>query len=112
MADRDRGGFQRQMYQGNWTCSDCGNAITELPFEPDPSRANNLKCRDCHQKGRDSRGGGGGRGGGGSFERRMYQGNWKCSGCGTDITELPFEPDPSRVDGLKCRDCFRKEKRY
>ncbi|MAF80196.1 hypothetical protein CL629_03905 [bacterium] len=110
MADEDTGGgFQRQMYQGNWTCSGCGNAITELPFEPDPSRADSLLCRECHQQKRDSRGGGGG---GGGFGRKMFQGNWKCSGCGGDITELPFEPDPSRLENLKCRDCFKKEKGY
>ena len=34
------------MYQGNWTCSKCGGAITQLPFEP---RSNSgLTCRDCY----------------------------------------------------------------
>ncbi|MFH1820618.1 MAG: CxxC-x17-CxxC domain-containing protein, partial [Candidatus Nealsonbacteria bacterium] len=26
------------MIQGNWKCSDCGNEITELPFEPSGDR--------------------------------------------------------------------------
>lgn len=43
---------ERQMHQGNWTCGECGGAITELPFEPDPARLSQLKCRDCHRKGR------------------------------------------------------------
>jgi CxxC-x17-CxxC domain-containing protein len=44
------GGYQRKMYQGNWTCSKCGGEITELPFEPDPARLDQLNCRDCHRK--------------------------------------------------------------
>jgi len=47
---------QRQMYQGNWTCSQCGTAITELPFEPDANRLDQLLCRDCHRQRRQNRG--------------------------------------------------------
>ena len=47
---------------------------------------------------------------GGFQPRKMYQGNWKCSGCGADITELPFEPDPARLDQLLCRDCHRAKR--
>jgi len=43
------GGFQRKMYQGNWKCAECGKEITELPFEPDASRLDQLRCRDCHR---------------------------------------------------------------
>ena len=46
----------RQMFQGDWTCSQCGTAITELPFEPDPARLDQLLCRDCHRQRRQSRG--------------------------------------------------------
>ena len=38
----------------------------------------------------------------------MYQGSWTCSGCGKEITELPFEP--RNTDNLKCRDCHQKER--
>lgn len=38
----------------------------------------------------------------------MHQGNWKCSGCGGAITELPFQP--RNESGLTCRDCWRKQK--
>ena len=38
----------------------------------------------------------------------MHQGNWKCSGCGGTITELPFEPRSE--DGLLCRDCHSKKR--
>ena len=89
----------RQMFQGNWTCSDCGGSITELPFQPDPERLGGLVCRDCHRKKREERG-----------PRQMFQGNWTCSGCGGAITELPFEPDPARTDSLMCRDCHRNSK--
>ena len=54
MDSRNDGGFQRKMYQGNWQCADCGKPITELPFEPDPARLNQLRCRDCHQQKRGS----------------------------------------------------------
>jgi len=49
------GGFpQRQMFQGDWKCSKCGAAITELPFEPDQNRLDQLLCRDCHRERRQS----------------------------------------------------------
>ena len=38
----------------------------------------------------------------------MYQGNWKCSVCGGEITELPFEPRSEK--GLTCRACWSKQK--
>ncbi|MBI2628199.1 MAG: hypothetical protein HYW71_02070 [Candidatus Niyogibacteria bacterium] len=53
MNDEQRnGGFQRKMYQGDWACAKCGAKITELPFDPDPSRLDQLQCRDCHRKNR------------------------------------------------------------
>lgn len=109
----DRDNSTRQMVQGNWTCGTCGGAIHELPFEPNPERLASLKCRDCHSKSRDERGGGrGGERRGNSFNRntgpkQMFQGNWKCGSCGSSINELPFQPDPARVGSLKCRDCHR-----
>lgn len=36
------------MHQGNWKCSTCGGAITELPFEPKSDKG--LTCRDCYFK--------------------------------------------------------------
>lgn len=44
--------------------------------------------------------------------REMIQGNWKCSECGAEITEMPFEPDPDRP--IYCRECWksRKNKRF
>ncbi len=47
MNDQQQGGGMRPMVQGNWTCSQCGAEITELPFEPDGVRP--IYCRACHQ---------------------------------------------------------------
>lgn len=41
----------------------------------------------------------------GGGDRKMHQGNWTCSKCGGEITQLPFEPDADRLGELKCRDC-------
>ena len=107
MAFNDNGS-ERQMVQGDWQCSSCGNAITELPFRPDPDRVQNLKCRDCFKPRQQRMGGGGGGGFRQQGPRQMFQGNWKCSSCGTAITELPFQPSPDREGALKCRNCFRR----
>jgi CxxC-x17-CxxC domain-containing protein len=90
------------MHQGNWTCSGCGGAITELPFEP--RRTDGLLCRDCHskQKGNSTPRHGGG-------DRPRVEGNWTCSTCGNAITSLPFIPRDT--SNLKCIDCFKKSKR-
>ena len=47
----------------------------------------------------------------GDFERRMFdvsKQNIKCCDCGTPITQLPFDPDPSRLNSIRCQDCLRK----
>lgn len=41
------------MFQGNWKCSKCGGAITELPFQP--RSESGLTCRACFMA---SKGGG------------------------------------------------------
>ncbi|MCK9351580.1 MAG: hypothetical protein M0P76_02210 [Candidatus Pacebacteria bacterium] len=109
--DNNGGGFTpRPMFQGNWSCSGCGGAIHELPFQPDQERLGQLLCRDCHRAkrgDRDTRGGGNRDNRG---PRTMHQGNWSCSGCGTAINELPFEPDESRLGQLLCRDCHRAKR--
>ncbi len=87
----------KQKFQGNWKCSGCGRDITELPFEP-RGEANNLTCKDCYLKRKDSQG----------SPKQKFQGNWKCSKCGGDITELPFEPKSTA--NLTCKDCYMKNK--
>ncbi|MBU1557384.1 hypothetical protein KKC45_00245 [Patescibacteria group bacterium] len=88
--------MEKQMYQGNWKCSGCGGAITQLPFEP--RSESNLTCRDCHSK----------KTGGSPTEKKMFEGDWKCSKCGGAITKLPFEPKSQ--SNLTCRDCYMKER--
>lgn len=38
------------------------------------------------------------------------KGNWTCSQCKGEITELPFNPDPARMDKLQCKECWRKNR--
>lgn len=40
--------------------------------------------------------------------RKMIQGNWKCSECGAEINELPFEPAPDRP--IYCRECWSRKR--
>jgi len=91
------------MHQGNWTCSGCSGAITELPFEP--KRTDGLTCRECYQK---SKGGASSSSKPQDGERTKIAGDWKCSGCDTSITSLPFTPRDT--SNLKCIDCFKKSK--
>jgi CxxC-x17-CxxC domain-containing protein len=49
--------------------------------------------------------------GGFGAQRKMYQGNWQCAKCGREINELPFDPDPARLNKLLCRDCHRERVR-
>ena len=37
------------MFQGNWKCSKCGGAITQLPFQPRSEAG--LTCRTCYSSG-------------------------------------------------------------
>lgn len=39
---------------------------------------------------------------------KMHQGSWKCSDCGTEITELPFEPSADRP--VYCKECWSKRR--
>jgi len=89
------------MHQGNWTCSGCGGEIKELPFEPKSTTG--LLCRTCHAKK-------GGNGGGNrpNPEKQKFSGNWSCSGCGTDIKELPFQP--RETGNLLCVNCFKQSR--
>jgi len=90
------------MHQGNWKCSSCGGAITELPFEP--RRTDGLLCKDCHSKKRNDSGPRPER-----SDRPRFEGSWTCASCGAAITSLPFEPRDT--SNLQCIDCFKKQKR-
>lgn len=34
----------------NIKCCDCGAGISQLPFQPDENRLNDIRCRDCMMK--------------------------------------------------------------
>lgn len=40
------------MYEGNWKCSSCGGAITQLPFQP--RSESGLTCRACFAKNKEA----------------------------------------------------------
>lgn len=125
------------MHQGNWKCSTCGGAITELPFEP--RSESGLTCRTCYAKRKgeggqtvpeistsseevpndmpDDAGLAGEQAPPDDFgmnatpvtsERPKFSGDWSCAGCGDPITSLPFQPRDT--SNLKCIDCFKKSK--
>ncbi len=123
------------MHQGNWKCSTCGGAITELPFIPRGEAG--LTCRACYSQKK-----------GGPAqpvtpdtssaaeatdmpfdampvsepapmddfytpvttpaEKPKFSGDWQCAGCGAAITSLPFTPRDT--SNLKCIDCFKRSK--
>ena len=125
------------MHQGNWTCSKCGGAITELPFEPKSDKG--LTCRDCYFKSKDGAAAPSPTpasadeqtdappfdpeasasepapavpdevdGKAPAGEKPLFSGNWQCATCGGSITQLPFEPRDT--SNLKCLDCFKASK--
>jgi len=56
--DNSQRGLQRQMFDVtdmNIKCHDCGKSITQLPFNPDPSRLDSIRCQDCLGKFREQR---------------------------------------------------------
>ncbi len=126
------------MFQGNWKCSKCGGAITELPFQP--RGESGLTCKACYGKQKDSEAGTAAEMPDGAMpaadevpdfpedaglageqppapdfeemapagEKPKIAGDWKCATCGNAITSLPFEP--RSTENLKCLDCFKKSK--
>jgi len=47
----------------------------------------------------------------GAFQRQMFDVSAMkitCKDCGAPITQLPFNPDPNRLDSIRCQDCMRK----
>jgi len=89
----------RQMYEVNEKCAECGAAITQLPFQPSGDKP--LYCTDClraRRASRPDRGGGMNRG-----PRQMYNVDLKCAECGVAITQLPFQPSGDRP--VYCFEC-------
>ena len=49
MAAAPAASTEKKMFEGDWSCSVCGGAITQLPFQP--RSTDGLKCIDCFKKG-------------------------------------------------------------
>jgi CxxC-x17-CxxC domain-containing protein len=93
----------RQMYDVDLNCAKCNSHISQLPFQPSGDRP--VYCNDCNkafrQTRRDDRGFSRG-------PRQMYSVNLNCAGCGTAITELPFQPRGDKP--VYCRDCMKNRR--
>ncbi len=98
-------GSDRQMFDVDCTCAKCGAHISQLPFQPSGDRP--VYCNECNRAYRqDRRGGAGmGMGRGPRAPRQMFQVDLTCAQCGTQITELPFQPSGDKP--VYCRACLQ-----
>ncbi|PIT87811.1 MAG: zinc-binding protein [Candidatus Magasanikbacteria bacterium CG10_big_fil_rev_8_21_14_0_10_40_10] len=96
----------RQMYDVDLQCAKCNAHISQLPFMPSGDRP--VYCADCNREFRQNKRNNNGGGARGGFQRTMFQVNVKCAGCGTAITELPFQPKGDSP--VYCRDCYRQNR--
>jgi CxxC-x17-CxxC domain-containing protein len=99
-------GSDRQMFDVDLTCAKCGTHISQLPFQPSGDRP--VYCSDCNRAFRQNRGDRGGMGRGPRAPRQMYQVNLTCAQCGTQITELPFQPSGDKP--VYCRNCMQSRR--
>ncbi|MBP9761110.1 MAG: zinc-binding protein [Candidatus Magasanikbacteria bacterium] len=90
----------RQMFDVNIACAECGSAITQLPFEPSGDRP--VFCTNCLRARRNARDNGPRR------ERQMFNVDVNCADCGTHITQLPFQPTGDRP--IYCFDCNKNRR--
>ena len=94
----------RQMFDVDLNCAKCNTHISQLPFQPSGDRP--VYCSECNRAYRQSN-----RptsGGFNSAPRQMYSVNLTCADCGTQITELPFQPSGDKP--VYCRNCVRARK--
>ncbi|MFA6427452.1 MAG: CxxC-x17-CxxC domain-containing protein [Candidatus Magasanikbacteria bacterium] len=93
----------RQMYDVDCACAKCGAHISQLPFQPSGDRP--VYCSDCNRAYRNERRDGDRSSSRGPrAPRQMFQVNLTCGSCGTQITELPFQPSGDKP--VYCRDCM------
>ena len=89
------------MYDVDIKCAKCGTHISQLPFQPSGDRP--VYCSECNREYRnrrtDNRGGSGAR-----PQRQMHDVDVDCAGCGTHISQLPFQPTGDKP--IYCRDCM------
>lgn len=46
-----------------------------------------------------------------NYPKKIFKGNWECAQCHESITELPFEPNPHKMNKLLCKECFSSKKK-
>ena len=98
----------RQMFDVDLTCAKCGSHISQLPFQPSGDRP--VYCSDCNRQFRSEKRGNDR----GSFNRgpraprQMFSVNLTCADCGTQITELPFQPSGDKP--VYCRACLQAKR--
>jgi len=88
----------RQMYDVDVNCAKCNTHISQLPFQPSGDRP--VYCSDCNRAYRESRNNNDNRG-----PRQMFDVDVDCAGCGTKITQLPFQPSGDKP--IYCRECLQ-----
>lgn len=88
MMDSDK-----QMFDVDVDCAECGNHISQLPFQPSGDKP--IYCKDCLRAKRQSA----------RPPRQMYDVDLSCAECGTHISQLPFQPSGDRP--VYCADCNR-----
>lgn len=91
-------GTDRQMFNVDCTCAKCNAHISQLPFQPTAGR--DVYCADCNRAFRQSRTDDRGP----RAPRQMFQVNLTCGDCGTQITELPFQPNGDKP--VYCKNCL------
>jgi len=87
----------RQMFDVNIDCAECGTKITQLPFEPSGDKP--VYCSNCLRARRDNRP---------RAPRQMFDVDINCAECGTHITQLPFQPSGDRP--VYCFDCNKSRR--
>jgi CxxC-x17-CxxC domain-containing protein len=80
----------KQMFDVDLTCGECGSKISQLPFQPTGDRP--VFCTDCLRAKRSQR-----------RERQMFDVDLSCGECGTHISQLPFQPSGDRP--VFCFEC-------
>jgi CxxC-x17-CxxC domain-containing protein len=99
MGYQGGGGFGGPKEMFTATCAECQKEC-QVPFKPSGDRP--VYCFDCNKAFRQTRGDDRGRGP--RAPRQMYSVNVACAECGTQITELPFQPSGDKP--VYCKNCM------
>jgi len=91
----------RQMFDVDIDCGECGTKITQLPFQPSGDRP--VFCSNCLRAKRNNS-----NGGGQTRQRTMYDVDVDCGECGVKITQLPFQPSGDRP--IYCFECNKNRR--